>query len=65
MLLQIAQEEHKLTDRAAGRRLLEEGAAAMRRGDGQSLQSIVQQLWSLLPPEVVQQSQAAVQSDVE
>ncbi len=63
MLRHIAEEEHKLTDRAAGRRLLEEGVAAMRRGDGQSLQSIVRQLWQLLPPEVVQQSQVAA-SDV-
>ena len=64
-LAYVAQQQSRFSDQALGARLLEEGASAMRRGDGESLQSIVQQLFRLLPPDVVAQATgSSVDSDV-
>ena len=65
MLSDLAKEQAKFTDQAQGRRLMAEGAAAMRRQDGSALQSIVQQLFRLLPPDVAQRAQSTVHSDVQ
>jgi len=56
--------QSKFTDQAAGRRLLNEGAQAAQRGDVQSVQSVVQQLNRLLPPQEAQAITSQITSHV-
>ena len=64
ILAHLSQMEHRFPDRAAARRLFTEGAAAAQRRDASSLQSVVQQLWGMLPPEVAAEAKRAIGSDV-
>lgn len=56
--------QHQFSDKAAGRRLLQEGAQAVQRGDVDSVRSVVQQLLRLLPREVAQKMGGSLGSDV-
>ena len=64
VLEHLSQMEHRFPDRAAARRLFAEAAAAAQRRDASSLQSVVQQLWRMLPPEVAAEAKRAIGSDV-
>lgn len=47
----------KFLDESAARRLLQEGDEAVRRGDGERLRTVVQELWSLQPRDRVESGQ--------
>jgi molecular chaperone DnaK len=64
VLEHLSQMEHRFPDRAAARRLFAEAAAAAQRRDASSLQSVVQQLWGMLPAEVATEAKRAIGSDV-
>lgn len=64
VLAHLSQMENRFPDRAAARRLFAEGAAAAQRRDTNSLQSVVQQLLGMLPPEVAAEAKRAIGSDV-
>jgi molecular chaperone DnaK len=64
MLEHLSQMEHRFPDRAAARRLFAEAASAAQRRDASSLQSVVQQLWGMLPAEVAAEAKRAIGSDV-
>jgi molecular chaperone DnaK len=64
VLAHLSQMEHRFPDRAAARRLFAEAAGAVQRRDTSSLQSVVQQLWGMLPPEVAAEAKRAIGSDV-
>ena len=64
VLAHLSQMEHRFPDRAAARRLFAEGAAAAQRRDVGSLQSVVQQLYGMLPPEVAAAAKHGIASDV-
>jgi hypothetical protein len=64
MLHRLSQQEHEFTDRTAARRLLAEGAAAAQRRDADAMDSVVRQLFSLLPQNVVQSVQGGAGSDI-
>jgi molecular chaperone DnaK len=56
--------QHQFSDQAMGRRLLNEGAQAVQRGDVDSVRSVVQQLMRLLPRETAAKIGGAMGSDV-
>jgi len=56
--------QHQFSDLATGRRLLNEGAQAVQRGDVDSVRSVVQQLMRLLPRETAAKIGGAMGSDV-
>jgi molecular chaperone DnaK len=56
--------QHQFSDQATGRRLLNEGAQAVQRGDVDSVRSVVQQLMRLLPRETAEKIGGAMGSDV-
>jgi molecular chaperone DnaK len=64
VLEHLSQMEHRFPDRAAARRLFAEAASAAQRRDASSLQSVVQQLWGMLPAEVAAEAKRAIGSDV-
>jgi molecular chaperone DnaK len=60
----LGSQQSSFTDQAAGRRLLAEGAQAAQRGDVESVQSVVQQLMGLLPPQEAQAAASRLTSHV-
>jgi molecular chaperone DnaK len=60
----LGSQQSSFTDQAAGRRLLAEGAQAAQRGDVDSVQSVVQQLMGLLPPQEAQAAASRLTSHV-
>ena len=60
----LQQQQDKFTDRAGARRLFAEGAAAAQRRDIASLESVVQQLLRMLPPDVANSVKSGFGSDV-
>jgi molecular chaperone DnaK len=60
----LGSQQSSFTDQAAGRRLLAEGAQAAQRGDVESVQSVVQQLMGLLPPQEAEAAASRLKSDV-
>ncbi len=63
-LQHLSSQQNLFSDKAAGRRLLAEGAQAVQRGDIDSVRSIVQQLLRLLPAEAAEAITSGLGSDV-
>jgi molecular chaperone DnaK len=64
VLAYFAEDEERFTDRARARVLLGEGSLAARREDTEALQSIIHELWQLLPREVSVSATAAIASSI-
>ncbi len=64
MLQNLAGQRSRFGDRGRADPLFQEGAAAMKRGDADSLRSVVQELLRLLPREVAAQVQSGVGSSI-
>jgi molecular chaperone DnaK len=60
----LGSRQSSFTDQAAGRRLLAEGAQAAQRRDIESVQSVVQQLMGLLPPQEAEAAASRLKSHV-
>lgn len=63
-LQHLAGQRSRFSDLSRADQLFREGAAAMKRGDGDSLRSIVQELLRMLPPDVAARVQAGAGSSV-
>ena len=63
-LQHLAGQLSRFSDLSRADQLFREGAAAMKRGDGDSLRSIVQELLRMLPPDVAARVQAGAGSSV-
>lgn len=61
-LQQMEKEQTKMTDQTRAARLLDQGRDCIAKNNITGLQSIVRQLWGLLPPEVVEAAQRGYQS---
>jgi molecular chaperone DnaK len=64
MLAHLAEQEANFTDRQRARSLLNDGVIAMRRRDAEAMQSIIAELFQLLPARERESAQAAVRSDI-
>jgi molecular chaperone DnaK len=59
---QMEKQRQKMTDQARVARLLNQGRDCMAKNNVTGLQTVVRQLWELLPPEVVRAAQRGYQS---
>lgn len=58
----MEKQQQKMTDQPRAARLLDQGRDCMAKSNGTGLQSVVRQLWDLLPDEVVQAAKRGYQS---
>lgn len=58
----LDKQKHRMNDEARAARLLDQGRDCIAKNNVTGLQNVVRQLWDLLPPEVVEQSQRGYQS---
>jgi hypothetical protein len=58
----MEEQQEKMVDQARAARLLDQGRDCMAKNNSAGLQSIVRQLWDLLPNEIVQAAKRGYQS---
>ena len=58
----MEKEQARMTDQTRAVRLLDQGRDCIAKNNSTGLQSIVRQLWALLPPEVADAAQRGYQS---
>ena len=58
----LEKQKHRMNDQGRATRLLDQGRDCIARNNVTGLQNVVRQLWDLLPPEVVEQTQRGYQS---